>query len=579
MKKILSTVLVMALLGGAAFGGYYCYNNYMKSPENAGEAAEGGNGKGAHAFGRNGGADMVLATGVTVAGVSTEEFRTAKLDTELEIETVYVKSGDVVEKGAPILKLTEDCVASAKKELEDALKNASLDYRMEAIDYEEALLSVQYDYDLALLSAKQAEEVYNEAISEADRTLTDALEKVETSKEDIEEYRKRAENFEDYKTNGAGTYENQYDDLKSLFSELCSAWGYDSGKITDGSSSSKTSSTASSNTSSTGAASSAQSGNSGNVSVGGVSIPKEYQKDERYVLLARIKNLIKKIDESFVSKYESAIDSREDAVTLLETELADHAEYEAAYVKAQAQYAIDVLTAKQEYDMSLTKSKQAEADRETAVKKAQDALETAKEALEEAQEDLEDFEEAVGDGTLRTKGVGEILMVNVEAGKELSDNTVLLAFADQGTMTVSVSVGQENIAGLYIGEDAMVQIAEAGNYEGVITEINPVSDSGGRGSITYSVSVSLMGDVSGVSPNQTATVVFWEASDGNEAEGTAAEGAKSGSHNSNKQTAGTVSDGNEISLHNTDAKTAETLSDGNGNSLHNTTERSREVAE
>ena len=305
------------------------------------------------------------------------------------------------------------------------------------------------------------------------------------------------------------------------------------------------------------------------MTIGGVSIPKEFQKDERYVLLARIKNLIKKIDDTFVDKYKSAVESKEDAVTLLETELADYVDYEAAYVKAQAQYSVDVLTAKQDYDTSLAKSRQAQADHDTAVKKAEDALETAKEALEEAEEDLQDFEDAVGDGTLRTRGAGEILMVNVEAGKELTDDTVLLAFADREIMKVSVSVGQEDIAGLTIGEKAMVQIEEAGRFEGVITEINPVSNSGGRTNITYSVSVVLSGDVSGLSANQTATVIFGEMPAGPGGEGNSL-------HNSDNPGRDASSLHNK---NNSDGSNQNDESGGNAGDLHNSTTPGKEAAE
>jgi hypothetical protein len=49
------------------------------------------------------------------------------------------------------------------------------------------------------------------------------------------------------------------------------------------------------------------------------------------------------------------------------------------------------------------------------------------------------------------------------------------------------------------------------NYEGVITAINPNTSSSSRSSVTYTVTVELQGDVSELSQNLTATVMFKDA--------------------------------------------------------------------
>ena len=49
---------------------------------------------------------------------------------------------------------------------------------------------------------------------------------------------------------------------------------------------------------------------------------------------------------------------------------------------------------------------------------------------------------------------------------------------------------------------------EAGTFDGIVTEINPVSNSFGRSSVTYTVTVPLSGDVSTLSANITARVSF-----------------------------------------------------------------------
>ena len=62
--------------------------------------------------------DMVAASGVTNVGITEETFDVENLTTNLEIEEVYVVSGEEVTAEDKILKLTEESVAEARKELE-----------------------------------------------------------------------------------------------------------------------------------------------------------------------------------------------------------------------------------------------------------------------------------------------------------------------------------------------------------------------------------------------------------------------------------------------------------------------------
>lgn len=51
-------------------------------------------------------------------------------------------------------------------------------------------------------------------------------------------------------------------------------------------------------------------------------------------------------------------------------------------------------------------------------------------------------------------------------------------------------------------------ISGYGNYQGTVTLINPVTQAQGHSSVTYQVTVSLEGDLSGLDSNLTAYVYF-----------------------------------------------------------------------
>ena len=111
---IIALVLVLTLSGGSVATVMILHKNSSRSeftlPDNL--------------AGLNFTEDMIAASGVTNVGITEETFDVENLTTVLEIEEVYAASGEEVTVGDKILKLTEDSVEEARKELERALKDA-----------------------------------------------------------------------------------------------------------------------------------------------------------------------------------------------------------------------------------------------------------------------------------------------------------------------------------------------------------------------------------------------------------------------------------------------------------------------
>ena len=75
-------------------------------------------------------------------------------------------------------------------------------------------------------------------------------------------------------------------------------------------------------------------------------------------------------------------------------------------------------------------------------------------------------------------------------------------------MTVTVSVDQADIAKINLGDAVYIQASGYGGFEGVVTELNPVSSSSSRTSVTYSVTVQFVSDASQIGANETVSVMF-----------------------------------------------------------------------
>ena len=175
---IIALVLVLTLSGGSVATVMILHKNSSRSeftlPDNL--------------AGLNFTEDMIAASGVTNVGITEETFDVENLTTVLEIEEVYAASGEEVTVGDKILKLTEDSVEEARKELERALEDAELAYRTGAIEYEQDLITAEYTRNSAILTGQQAKEVYDETVASLQSAVTRAEEELQDAEDDIAEY-------------------------------------------------------------------------------------------------------------------------------------------------------------------------------------------------------------------------------------------------------------------------------------------------------------------------------------------------------------------------------------------------------
>ena len=76
------------------------------------------------------------------------------------METVYVTAGQSVAEGDPILKLTEESVASYKKDLEEAVTEAKTAVSEAGLSAEKQKVSASYSYNLSTAEGSVAQETY-----------------------------------------------------------------------------------------------------------------------------------------------------------------------------------------------------------------------------------------------------------------------------------------------------------------------------------------------------------------------------------------------------------------------------------
>ena len=433
--------------------------------------------------------DMTATSGVTNVGITEETFDVENLTTVLEIEEVYAASGEEVTAGDKILKLTEDSVEEARKELERALEDAELAYRTGAIEYEQNLITAEYTRDSAILTGQQAKDVYDETVASLQSAVTRAEEELQDAEDDIAEY-------ESYVNDGSyksyfkvDEYQAIYDENLKALTDKLDEWGISWSQITGGSAGSVQAGGTAGNV----LGSSGQDSNSSNVKT----LASLYS-----ILEQNLKDL-----EEAQEKYEDAVTNASFNLQTLQLKLPS---LQQAVTEAKEDYEIQLAQAKLTYETSQSGAERAESDYNTTVEKAKSDLAALKSTYEDAKENLELFESSVGDGYFYASEDGTILRSMVRAEQTLTSDAVVFVYSNPKELTVTVSVDQSDITKLTVGDSAYVQSSAGSGYTGVITAIDPVSSSSSRTSVTYSVTVQINveDEEDSLSANESVTVVF-----------------------------------------------------------------------
>ena len=476
---IIALVLVLTLGGGSVAAVVILHKNNSQS-----EFSMSGN-----MAGLNFTEDMIAASGVTNVGITEETFDVENLTTELKIEEVYVASGEEITAGDKILKLTEDSVEEARKELERALEDAELAYRTGAIEYEQNLITAEYTRDSAILTGQQAKNVYDETVASLQSAVTRAEEELQDAEDDIAEY-------ESYVNDGSyksyfkvDEYQAIYDENLKALTDKMDEWGISWSQVTGGSAGSVQAGGTAGNV----LGSSGQDSNTSNVKT----LASLYS-----ILEQNLKDL-----EEAQEKYEDAVTNASFNLQTLQLKLPS---LQQAVTEAKENYEIQQAQAKLTYETSLSGAERAESDYNTTVEKVKSDLAALKSTYEDAKENLELFESSVGDGYFYASEDGTILRTMVRAEQTLTSDAVVFVYSNPKELTVTVSVDQSDITKLTVGDSAYVQSSAGSGYTGVITAIDPVSSSSSRTSVTYSVTVQINveDEEDSLSANESVTVVF-----------------------------------------------------------------------
>ncbi len=218
------------------------------------------------------------------------------------------------------------------------------------------------------------------------------------------------------------------------------------------------------------------------------------------------------VDESqiLLTYYQEQIDAGVD----LSESLADEQEnYNKLYTKLQAaknNYTTQSIAAEKTYKEALLSSENASSQYSVDVSGATNDEDTAQDTLEDAEEALDDFNAMVGtDGVVYAEYSGAIMDVGCDEGDTISSDTDVASYADPEAVTMTVSVSQEDISDIAVGDEVNIELTayEDEVFAGTVTGID-TSTTSGSSTVSYNVTVTFSDDVDGVFTDMTGNVTF-----------------------------------------------------------------------
>lgn len=364
----------------------------------------------------------------------------------LKIEEIYAASGQRVTEGEELLKFTEDSVEAVRALLQNAVVEAQSDYAEAESTYELSLLEAQTDYDTQKISASYAASIRN-------TSGTSVTNNVASLQVQLEQKQANTASLQEKLTEAQEDYQDALETYEAAKE------GYE-GAGTDN-------------------------------TVNFMTIQNGY-------LSARTKYQQAK---SALTQAENALSENESAITDLANQLA----------AAQAKQKIAKLDTEETYQEAVITGQNAQTTYNATVEDLKETLQEVEETKEKREEQLQAFEDFVGsDGILYATEDGVITEVSYEAGDRLTTTGTLFSYATADDMRISVDVTQEDIVDLQVGDavDITFTAYPEDSYTGSILSINTTATSEYSNTVSYTVEISVEGELEQLYGGMTADVIF-----------------------------------------------------------------------
>lgn len=365
----------------------------------------------------------------------------------LKIEEVYVAVGQRIEEGEPIYRFTQDSVEDVRKNLKYAKTEAQIALSEAQTAYDLGVLEASLTYDESMLEQELADASYTNKIARLSNDMAAKTLEIEQLLADI--YQIQCDLTDE-------DYLDQRDAIQEAYEDAIEA-------VEDAS--------------------------------------EDYVTNK--VEAAETLRNAEKSYEEFLAKaddYNEQIEEKINQIYEIQEEM--------AYTQILMEK--DILLAAQELESSKLAGSIAQIKQDSSLSGYESTLSKAQEELQECTQRLESFETFVGDGTVYANGSGLSTMVGYEEGDSLVSAGILISYAVSDAMTIEVDVSQEDVTTMKVGDKASICFSAYSDttYEGVIESITTTATSRNSATVSYPVTIRILGDTSKIFGGMTADVTF-----------------------------------------------------------------------
>ena len=366
-------------------------------------------------------------------------------DSTLTVAEVVVSVGQQVCEGDPLYLLEEDSVTELEEELQSNVEKAKAD--LEAVEADQTLSRQQakYTYDSSTAYSSYIDTEYSTTLQELQNTADSAESTLEQAKSSLEDYQAQLTEIT-----------AAYEDAEQLLANCqYSLNGTDPADDTYG-----------------------------------------------YVYFAQLTEQAQSTVDSLEQQkeeLEQKVEQAEENVTTAEN----------AYNKAKRELAQGKLTATETKQLRTLAYNTAQETYDIALGYLAQDLADQQDTYDETLEKWNEFSTYIDGNAVCAKYNGVITSVELEAGDKISTGTSLVTLYDMDEVTMTVTVDEDVMTDISLGSAANVALTAYPEdlFTAKVTAIgDAASDSSGN--ITYDVTVTLEGDVSGLFQSMTGDVTF-----------------------------------------------------------------------
>ncbi|WP_158584426.1 HlyD family secretion protein [Lachnotalea sp. AF33-28] len=208
--------------------------------------------------------------------------------------------------------------------------------------------------------------------------------------------------------------------------------------------------------------------------------------------------------------YSACSQATEKAKTELESLQNNYANLTAAYQEALIRQISQNLSLKESYDGSMLIGQNADTVYQLTVASLQKAVDAAQETYDQVTGILERISSIAETGTVTAEYDGQLTDVAYEASDRVFGSAVLVSYLDLSDIKVSISVAQDRIAEVAVGDEARITVSGA-SFSGTVSEIAGQKDSGGSvSSVNYTVTVAIEDESGSLGAGYQAAVILMQ---------------------------------------------------------------------